>query len=110
MKKLLTVGLTLHLGLERCSQRHEGECLREKSEAVSEKVTKEKVTLKELLEIFHRTQRTYAKTNGSPFKFRKGCGNLLNHLMLQITLDKVLVERIVSVLWFLMSFAYCLGL
>jgi hypothetical protein len=29
---------------------------------------------------------------------------------LQITLDKVLVEGIVSVLWFLMSFAYCLGL
>lgn len=57
MKKLLTVGLTLHLGLERCSQRHEGECLREKSEAVSEKVTKEKVTLKELLEIFQRPKQ-----------------------------------------------------
>lgn len=85
------------------------ECLREKNEAVSEEVTK-KVTLKELLEIFHKTQSTNAKTRRSSSKLRKGHDNLSNHLTFQTTLDKVLLERLVLVLWFLMSFAYCLGL
>lgn len=63
----------------------EGEYLREKDEAVSEEVTK-KVTLKELFEVFHKTQSTNVKTVSSSSKRRKVHANLSKHRTFQSTL------------------------